>query len=127
MSTTAIVLVVLVVALVALAVGGAVARRRQLDATSDDFARHLDQVNHDLAAAHAADNGWDASRLEAAARAAWASRTGSDPDEVTLWEVIDRPGTDADQAVYRVTGGGSEALITLDRTGDEWHPAPEHA
>ena len=42
-------------------------------------------------------------------------------DELHLIQVIDRPGTDADEAVFRVRavgGGGSE--LTLARTGDSW-------
>jgi hypothetical protein len=120
-STLAIVLLVLVV-LLGLAVGGAIARRRQLDATQDRFDADLAAVNRDLAAARAGDRGWDPDRMEAAARAAFAERSpGAEPEAVELWSVVDRPGTDDDEAVYRVRAGGDATLITLARTGDQWH------
>jgi hypothetical protein len=125
MSTAAIVLLVVVCLLLLLAVGGAVARRRQLEETEDEFRDHLDQVNRELATAHAADRGWDPARLESVARAAWLQRSGGrEPDSITLWEVVDHPGTDHDQAVYRITGDGAEAIITLGRTGDHWFAEP---
>jgi hypothetical protein len=41
-----------------------------------------------------------------------------------LVQVIDRPGTDADQAVFRVeTADGDEHRITLGRTGGVWGAA----
>ena len=121
MTTLGIVLIVLAVLFLALAVGGAIARRRQLDATQDRFEADLAQVNRDLAAARAGDRGWDPARLEAAARAAWAQRSGgAEPAQVELWSVVDRPGTDEDEAVYRVTTGGREELIQLGRRGDDW-------
>ena len=119
MSTLGIVLLVIAALLIALAVGGAIARRRQLERTQERFDADLAAVNRDLAAARAGDRGWDPDRLEAAARAAW---TGPEPERLELWRVVDRPGTDADEAVYRVTADGEQTLITLARTGDEWRP-----
>jgi hypothetical protein len=112
----------IVLALIALlAIGGAIARKRQLAATEPRFHDHLDRVNADLAAARAEDRGWDPDRLEAAARAAF---TAANPetvvDSVELFQVEDRPGTDEDKAVYRVRGGGTEAMVRLGRTGDDW-------
>jgi hypothetical protein len=121
-STIGIVLIVLAALLLALAIGGAIARRRQLDATQDRFDADLAAVNHDLAAARAADRGWDPARLEAAARAAWTKHGDGTPERVELYRVVDRPGTDADEAVYRVTAGGEDTLVTLARTGDDWYP-----
>jgi hypothetical protein len=124
-SAAGIVLLVVVCLLLLLAAGGALARRRQLEETESDFREHLDAVNRDLATAHAADRGWDQERLESVARAAWLERSGGrEPDSITLWEVVDHPGTDHDQAVYRITGDGAEAMITLGRTGDRWHAEP---
>ena len=40
--------------------------------------------------------------------------------ELLLVEVLDRPGTDEDQAVFRCGGEGSQLLLTLDRRGDDW-------
>ena len=44
--------------------GGAIARRRQLERAQPRFREHLAQVNHDLAAAHAQDRGWARETLE---------------------------------------------------------------
>ena len=117
----AIVLGVFVALVIILAVGGAYARRRQLEAGTGRFEQHLARVNEELAAAHAADRGWAREGLEAAARAAFAAeRDGVEPDEMTLIQVIDRPGTDDDKADFRVRAGGREERLTLGREGGEW-------
>ena len=62
--------------------------------------------------------------LEAAARSAADERFGagavSDPQ---LVQVIDQPGTDADQAVFHVETADGEQVVTLGRTGGVWGPA----
>jgi hypothetical protein len=62
----------------------------------------------------------DAAALDAAAR-----RLGDGAfSQPQLVQVIDKPGTEEDQAVYRVlTGDGEEHRITLGRSGDVWGPA----
>ena len=106
---------------IVLAFGGAYARRRQLEASRGRFDEHLAEVNRDLAAAHAADRGWAREGLEAAARAAYASeRGGAEPADLTLVQIIDRPGTDDDKAVFRVAADGRTEQLTLGRTGDQW-------
>ncbi len=114
-----VVLVVLGV-VVLLAIGGAVARRRQLERTREAFERSLAQVNRDLAAAAAQDRGWDRAHLEAVARRVAAEELGSDPDELTLIEVLDRPGTDEDEAVFRVRAAGRSNRVVLGRRAGEW-------
>jgi hypothetical protein len=116
------VLIVLLV-LAALVVGGIIARNRQLAASRPAFERALAQVDHDLAAAAASDRGWDRSRLEAAARHVVAERFGREPEELTLVEVIDRPGTDQDQAVFNARVGGQPERVVLGRREGEWVPA----
>jgi hypothetical protein len=112
-------LIVLIVLLV-LAVGGAIARRRQLALTRERFDRALAKVDRDLAAAAAQDRGWDRARLEAAARRVAAERLGAEPEELVLVEVIDRPGIEEDQAVFRVRAAGDRQRVVLGRRGEEW-------
>ena len=112
-------LIIVLAVIVLLAVGGMIAARRRLAATTDRFEAHLDQVNRDLAAAHAEDRGWERGALEAAAQEAYAGRrSGESPAELELVQVVDRPGTDDDKAVFRV-GRGSERL-TLGRRDGRW-------
>jgi hypothetical protein len=116
-----IVLGVFVALVIVLAVGGAFARRRQLESSRGRFDVHLAQVNEELAAAHAEDRGWARDSLESAARAAYASeRDGAEPNELTLVQIVDRPGTDDDKAVFRVTSGGRDERLTLGRQGGDW-------
>lgn len=113
----AIVLGVFVTLVIILAVGGAYARRRQLERTQGRFDTHLAQVNQDLAAAHAADRGWAREGLEAAARAAYAAqRDGAEPADLTLVQIIDRPGTDEDKAVFAI----ADERLTLGRADGDW-------
>jgi hypothetical protein len=50
-----------------------------------------------------------------------ADQRGGEPEELLLVEVRDRPGTEADQAVFRVRSGAEEGLLTLGRRADgEW-------
>ena len=96
-------LIIVLAVLVLLAVGGAIAARRRLAATSDRFDANLQQVNRDLAAAHAEDRGWERGALESAARQAYsAERDGAEPARPRARAGVDRPGTDEDKAVFRM-------------------------
>ena len=119
METWEIIVLVVVLVIILLAVGGAVARRRQLEKSQGRFDAHLSQVNRDLAAAHAEDRGWERSLLEDAARQAYASERGSDPGELELVQVIDRPGTDDDHAVFSC-GPEARERLTLGRRDGQW-------
>jgi hypothetical protein len=120
MSTWEIVVLALVAVLILLAAGGAYARRRQLARSQGRFDANLVQVNRDLAAAHAEDRGWERTVLEGAAREAYAAeRGGTDPGELELMQVIDRPGTEEDKAVFRAGPEGRERL-TLGRRDGQW-------
>jgi hypothetical protein len=116
----AIAIGVFVVLAILLAIGGSIARRRQLEASRPRFDANLASVNEELAAAHAADRGWAPDGLEAAARAAYASQRGAEPEQLMLVQIVDRPGTDEDRAVFRATSGGREEHLTLGRKGDDW-------
>lgn len=109
-------LIIVIVVLLLLAAGGVYARSRQLKRSRPAFERSLEQVNRDLAAAAAADRGWSRDTLEEAARRIYAEQRGGEPPELVLVEVLDRPGTDQDQAVFRC---GDERL-TLGRRDGEW-------
>src|SRR5215203_1526014 len=116
----AIVLGVFVLLVLVLAIGGVYGRRRQLAATQGRFDTHLAQVNRDLAAAHAEDRGWARDVLESAARAAYTAERGAEPPELTLVQIVDRPGTDDDKAVFAVSADAREERLTLGRADGEW-------
>ena len=124
-STLGIVLLVLAVVIVLLAIGGYTAMTRRMRAREGGLQRELKQAERALAQAHALDKGWDRATLEAAARAVVAERFGdSARGELQLVQVIDRPGVDADQAVFRYAApDGQEHRITLGRSGGVWGPA----
>jgi hypothetical protein len=109
-------LIIVLAVLALLIVGGFLARQRQLKRTRPAFERRLAQVERDLAAAAATDRGWDREHLEAAARAIATQRLGREPEQLTLIEVIDKPGTEDDQAVFLVDE--HERLILGRRDGD---------
>src|SRR3954447_11637836 len=116
-------LIIVIVVLAILIVGGAIARNRQLARSRPAFERALAQVDRDLAAAAASDRGWDRAHLEAAARRISAEQLGAEPEELTLVEVIDRPGTDEDQAVFDVRAAGAPPRVVLGRRGGDWVPS----
>ena len=113
-------LIIVLVVLVVLAVGGYIARRMLTRRTETQFRARLEQANHDLAEAAAADRGWDRPTLEGAARRIHAEQRGAEPAELLLVEVIDRPGTDQDLAVFSVEGDGRRETLTLGRRDGEW-------
>jgi hypothetical protein len=117
-SALAIVLIVLAVLLIALVIGGLVANARRRTAEEERLPGDVAAADRALAAAHAEDKGWARGNLEAAARAAFAE-TGQGPIEALhLVQVVDRPGTEDDEAVFRVvTAGGEQALRLLRRDG----------
>src|SRR5262245_15696313 len=94
-------LLIVIVVLVVLAVGGFFARRAMTRRTESQFRARLEQANHDLAEAAADDRGWDRATLEGAARRLYAEQRGAEPAELLLVEVLDRPGTEEDYAVFR--------------------------
>ncbi len=124
MSVVLIVLLVIALLVLVLGIGGYVAMSRRTRAREGKLVEQLQRAERELAQAHAADKGWDRATLEAAARTAAAERFGvSEVAELQLVQVIDKPGTDADQAVFRVRAADGEHSITLGRSGGVWGPA----
>jgi len=119
-TTLEIVVIVVVVLVGLLVVGGIVATGRRQRADDPALRAELHTANEALALARATDRGWERSLLEEAARAAFADRSGAEVRDLQLVQVVDKPGKDEDQAVFRViTDHGSEYLH-LDRHGDAW-------
>jgi hypothetical protein len=120
--TLEIVIIAVIAVLALLALLGFIAQRRRLDANEAQFRQQVEQANADLAQAHAADNGWEPGRVEAAARRAFGERApGQEIKQIALVQVIDKPGIEEDEAVFHVetTAHGAQT-ITLGRRGDEW-------
>jgi hypothetical protein len=113
-------LIIVLIVLLILVVGGSIARRAQLARSRSAFDASLERVNRDLATAAASDRGWDRTTLEAAARRIFTQEHGTEPDALTLVEVLDRPGTDDDRAVFRAEQAGTAHALTLGRHEGEW-------
>ena len=113
-------LIIVLAVLFVLAVGGVIARAMQLRRTEGAFRERVEQANHDLAEAAAVDRGWDRGTLETAARRICAEHQGSEPSELLLVEVLDRPGTDEDQAIFQIDGEGRRRHLTLGRQNGDW-------
>ena len=121
MSTLEVIIVAIVLLLILLAIGGMFANSRRRRAGEARFDVSLDEVNRQLAAAHAQDKGWEPSALNAAARRSFADqRVADEIREEALVAVIDRPGTDEDRAVFRFVTDAGTFLLTLGRAGGEW-------
>jgi hypothetical protein len=121
---TAVEIILLVVVLVValLIVGGLAVnsrRYRQDERTLGDAVLTADQA---LATAHAADKGWDRPQLETAARDAFTARSKQPIRELHLVQVVDRPGTEEDEALFRVVTDGGEHDVRLGRRDDGWAP-----
>ena len=116
-----VVIVVFVLAVVVLFAFGVAGARRHRDEGAGRFHSELEEANAALASARAEDRGWERARLEAAARAAHdARRPGAQVSELHLVQVVDRPGTEHDQARFRVVDADGEHEILLGRRGDDW-------
>jgi hypothetical protein len=124
MSVLLVVLLIVLVLVLALGIGGYVAMGRRTREGEGELVASLQRAERELAQAHATDKGWERGTLEAAARAAATERLGgTEILALQLVQVIDKPGTDADQAVFRVDTDSGEHVITLGRTGGVWGAA----
>ena len=123
MSTLAIIIVVFVLLVVLLIVGGLIASSRRARGGEDELRVAVREADQALALARAGDRGWERGVMEAAAREAFAARSPAEVRELLLMQVVDRPGTEEDQALFRViTDAGSEEILLV-RHGDAWGAA----
>jgi hypothetical protein len=114
-------LIIVLAVFALLALGGLLARLRVNAREEEEFRRQLEETNHELAQAAAQDRGWDRSHLEECARRIYSEQSGEpEAPPLHLVEVLDRPGTDQDQAVFRVGDRKSERHLTLGRRDGEW-------
>lgn len=121
MSALAIVLIVLAAVILLLFAGGFIANARRTRAREANLRVQIEAADQALAQARAGDRGWDLEALQAAARAAFAAdHEGSEPDRLDLIQVVDKPGTEADEAVFRCAHGHHEHDVVLGREGDRW-------
>jgi type II secretory pathway pseudopilin PulG len=119
-SVIAVIIVVFVVLVILLVVGGLIANGRRTRSQEDELRVAVREADQALALARAGDRGWHRDVLEAAAREAFAARSPAEVRELLLMQVIDRPGTEEDQALFRVvTDAGSEEILLV-RQGDAW-------
>jgi hypothetical protein len=121
MPTWAIIVLAVFGAFLLLALGGALAASLRNRRRSERFGSSVDQVDRALADARATDRGWEPGVLEAAARRAFeVERPGLEIHELTLVQVVDRPGTEEDKAVFRVVAADVRVHLTLGRVEGEW-------
>lgn len=120
-SVLAIVLIVAAVLVLALFAGGVLGAARRARSTEGALRASLERANEELALAHAQDKGWDRATMESAAREAHAAAAGgASIQELHLVQVVDLPGTDADEAVFRVVAAGGESQVKLGRRDGVW-------
>jgi type II secretory pathway pseudopilin PulG len=120
-ASISVVEIIVLVALIVIALlfaGGMLAVSRRRDKLSESLLARIEAADAALAEARAQDRGWERATIEAAARAAVAPQ---EVQELHLVQVVDKPGTDADQAVFRVVGAdGAESTVTLGRRDGAW-------
>ena len=120
MNALEIVIVVVVLLVIVLAIGGLIATGRRQREDDPALRAELEAANEALALAHATDKGWERSLLEEACRAAFADRSTAEIRELQLVQVVDKPGTEDDQAVFRVVTDHGSEYLHLDRRADAW-------
>jgi hypothetical protein len=121
METWEIVVIVVVGVLVLLTLGGIAANSQRRRRAAEHFGADVRAADRALAQAHAADKGWDRDRLEAAARREFEqAKPGTPIEALALVQVLDRPGTEEDEAVFRIDAIDGQTTLTLGRRGDAW-------
>ena len=120
MTALEIIVIAIVLLIALLVVGGVIASGRRQRADDPALRTELEAVNEALALARASDRGWERSLLEEAVRAAFAERSDAEIRDLQLVQVVDKPGTEEDQAVFRVVTDHGSEYLHLDRHGDVW-------
>jgi type II secretory pathway pseudopilin PulG len=115
-----IVLLIIVIVVLGLIAGGLLVNARRYRAQERTLGGAVLAADQALATAHAEDKGWERARMEAAARDAFAARSDDDIEELHLVQVVDRPGTEEDEAVFRVVTAAGEHDVRLGRRDDDW-------
>jgi hypothetical protein len=118
----AVIAIVLGAAVVALFIGGYLARQRHDRRYAGTYARNLEEADSALETARAADRGWDREVLEQAARRALGeARAGWEPERFEIVLVDDRPGMTEDRAHLVALKGDDRVRIVLSRhEGGHW-------
>jgi hypothetical protein len=120
-SLLAILIIAFVVLAVVFFIGGFIVAGRRRESRDAELLTSIKSADEALAQARAGDRGWDLDALQAAARAAYVSRhDGRDPERLHLIQVIDKPGTEEDEAVFRCVAGHHREDVVLGRDGDRW-------
>lgn len=120
MNALEIVLIILVAVVLLLIAGGLLVNARRYRAQEETLGAAVLAADQALATAHAEDKGWDRGRMEAAARDAFAAGSAEEIAELHLVQVVDRPGTEEDEAVFRVVTGSGEHDVVLGRREGAW-------
>jgi Tfp pilus assembly protein PilX len=114
-----IIVLVVIVVLAVLFAGGYAAVSRRTASLADNLRERIESADAALAEARAQDRGWERATMEAAARTAVAPR---DVTALHLIQVVDQPGTDQDQAVFRAEhADGDATTVILGRRDGEWY------
>jgi type II secretory pathway pseudopilin PulG len=120
--TVILILLIIVGVLLVAAILGALLTTRRNRANAGAFSESLTTMDRQLAAAVAADHGWERPTLDAAARSEFAAqRAGEKIERLELLQIVDEPGTDSDLAVYRVVTVAGPSRLTLGRRAGDWY------
>jgi type II secretory pathway pseudopilin PulG len=122
MDTVFLVILIVVGVLLLAALLGALITTRRNRAGAGSFSESLRAMDRQLAAAVAADHGWERKHLDTAARTEFAAqRAGVAIESLDLLQIVDEPGTDSDLAVYRVATAAGSVRLTLGRGDGVWY------
>ena len=121
MSTLATVILVLAVLLILFLVGGLLGARRRDIELAPTYRQHLQEADHALEQARAADRGWDRESMEAVVRSALAeAHPGMRFDRLDLILVDDQPGVHEDRAHFEAHAGSGPVRVVLSRGEAGW-------